>query len=185
MIYPYIVYLKNERGKYINILSLLLSVISVIFFLRQLMNQGWQVNIYLISSLLIVAGLAWNGYHISKRDRPVNYSRILLVAGVTWLAMPFLQWISIALIILSLLEKQAKLPLEIGFSNDNVVFNTIIRRKFDWNQFNNVLLKDGMLTLDFKNNNLFQKLTIDEDGDADEEEFNDYCRKHLTMSSRN
>lgn len=183
MIYPYIVYLKNERGKYINILSLLLSVISVIFFLRHQISLGWHVNIYLISSLLIVAGLVWNWYHVFKRSRPVHYSRILLVAGVTWLAMPFLQWVSIVLIILSLLEKQAKQPLEIGFNSNKVVFNTIIRRKFYWNQFNNIVLKDGILTLDFKNNKLFQKLTIDEEGDADEEEFNEYCRKHLMMSN--
>lgn len=185
MIYPYVVYLKNERGKYINVLSLLLSGISALFFLLQQIRQGWDAYIYITSFFLIVAGLTWNWYNTIKKNRPVYFSRILLVAGVTWLAMPSLQWISIPFILLSLLEKQARLPLEIGFKNDKVVFNTIIRRKFHWNQFNNVVLKDGMLTLDFKNNNLFQKLTIDEDGDADEEEFNEYCKKHLMMSNSN
>lgn len=93
--------------------------------------------------------------------------------------MPFMQWLGIFLVLLSLLEKHARLPLEIGFTNDKIVFNTIFRRKFYWNEFNNVLLKDGLLTIDFKNNNLFQKITIDDEGDADEEEFNEYCSKQL------
>lgn len=188
MIYEYVVTLRNERAKYINALSLLISVISAMFFLFQQFRQerqNWYPYLYLISALLIIAGLTWNWYISLKKIRPVYYSKILLVAAVTWIAMPFLPWIGLLLVLLSLLEKPARLPLEIGFNNDRVVFNTIIRRKFYWNQFNNVVLKDGMLTLDFKNNNLFQKLTIDEDGDADEEEFNEFCRKHLIMSDRN
>jgi hypothetical protein len=46
---------------------------------------------------------------------------------------------------------------------------------------NNVMLKDGMLTLDFKNNKLLQKETIDEDGDADEDEFNAWCRERFKV----
>lgn len=187
MVYEYVVTLRNERARYINIISLLIIVVSVIFFLFQQFRQDrqeWYPYLYLTSALLIIAGLIWNWYIFSKKIRPVYYSKILLVAAVTWLAMPFLPWIGIFLVLLSLLEKPARLPLEIGFNHDIVVFNTIIRRKFYWNQFNNVVLKDGMLTLDFKNNNLFQKLTIDEDNDADEDEFNEYCRKHLKTSSQ-
>ena len=39
--------------------------------------------------------------------------------------------------------------------------------------FNNVVLKDDLLTLDFKSNKLLQRETIDEEGDAEEDEFND------------
>lgn len=187
MIYEYVVTLRNERAKYINTISLLITAVSIIFFLFQQFRQdrqNWYPYLYLISAALIIGGLIRNWYIFTKKTRPVYYSKILLVAAVTWLAMPFLPWIGIFLVLLSLLEKPARLPLEIGFNNDKVVFNTIVRRKFYWNQFKNVVLKDGMLTLDFKNNNLFQKLTIDEDGDADEEEFNEYCRKRLIVSDQ-
>jgi len=187
MIYEYVVTLRNERAKYINTISMLITAISAMFFLFQQFSQDRQDSypyLYLISALLILTGLVWNWYIFSKKIRPVYFSKMLLVAAVTWLAMPFLPWIGVFLVLLSLLEKPARLPLEIGFNHDIVVFNTIIRRKFYWNQFNNVVLKDGMLTLDFKNNYLFQKLTIDEDNDAGEEEFNEYCRKHLKMSNQ-
>jgi len=43
-----------------------------------------------------------------------------------------------------------------------------------------VILKDGLLTLDFKNNKVYQKEALDDDEpDADEDEFNEYCKSRL------
>ena len=51
--------------------------------------------------------------------------------------------------------------------------------------FNNVVLKDGLLTLDFKSNRLMQREVADDDDedDADEEEFNAYCRSRLAAAT--
>ena len=93
--------------------------------------------------------------------------------------MPFLAWLFIPFALMGLFEKQAKAPLEIGFTDQQVVINTLFRRKYQWKDFNNVLLKDDLLTLDFKNNQLLQCETIDEEGDAEEDEFNQYCEIQL------
>jgi hypothetical protein len=86
------------------------------------------------------------------------------------------------LFLLAFLEYQAKHPLEVGFSGKEVVINSLFRRRFVWTDFNNILLKDGLLTIDFRNNRLFQKETIDDDDpDADEDEFNSYCRERLNI----
>ena len=83
---------------------------------------------------------------------------------------------------MGLFERQAKFPLEIGFSEDSIVINTLFRRRYRWTDFNNIVLKDDLLTLDFKNNRLLQRETIDEEGDAEEDEFNDYCREQLNVA---
>ncbi|MEO6732734.1 MAG: hypothetical protein ABIN01_16045 [Ferruginibacter sp.] len=50
---------------------------------------------------------------------------------------------------------------------------------YQWNDFSNVVLKDNLLTLDFKNNKLIQ-VNIDEGRTAiDEEEFNYYCKTFM------
>jgi hypothetical protein len=86
--------------------------------------------------------------------------------------------------VLSFLEYQTKRPLEIGFDRDQVVINTLFRQRYDWSFFNNVLLKDGLLTLDFKSNRLLQKEVADDEDedDVEEEEFNAYCRDRLAMA---
>jgi hypothetical protein len=103
----------------------------------------------------------------------------LLAAGVTWLAMPYLQWVSILFFTLSFLEKKARLNLEIIFESEKIVFSTLFRKHYYWSQFNNILLKDGMLTLDFKNNALFQKIIGNETDSVFESEFNAFCRHQL------
>jgi hypothetical protein len=101
------------------------------------------------------------------------------------MASPFLPWLSIFFVILAILEYQTKRPLEIGFDRDRVVINTLIRRKYDWSDFSNIILRDGLLTLDFRDNHLLQKEIADDEDedDADEDEFNDYCRARLEECS--
>jgi hypothetical protein len=42
-----------------------------------------------------------------------------------------------------------------------------------------------LLTLDFKNNRILQKEVVDdEEEDADEDEFNTYCRERLAAAQR-
>ena len=83
------------------------------------------------------------------------------------------------------MEYQAKYPLEIGFSNDEIVLNTLFKKIYRWPDLNNVVLKDGLLTMDFKNNRLFQKVAFDEDEmDADEAEFNAYCQRQLSSANK-
>ena len=83
----------------------------------------------------------------------------------------------------SCLNEQLKMPLEIGFAGNEIVINTLIRRRYQWTDFNNIILKDDLLTLDFKNNRLLQRETIDEEGDADEHEFNLYCQEQMKRLS--
>ena len=46
-------------------------------------------------------------------------------------------------------------------------------------------MKDGLLTLDFKNNKLIQVLVGKDKNnkEIDEGDFNDFCRKHLSAAS--
>ncbi len=180
MLFDYMVYIKNDRGKYINIISQLLCLISAAFFLSQQIKVGKQFYFYIVSFCIIIAGLAWNKYILLKRNQLVYYRKILVLAGATWFYMPFMQWLAVPLILLALIEKHSKLPLEIGITHDRIVFNSLIKREFYLKAFDNVMLKDGILTLDFKNNRLFQKEIVDTISDVEEKEFNEYCQMHLS-----
>ena len=67
-----------------------------------------------------------------------------------------------------------KAPL-VEFSNENVtVIRMIGSSEHEWEQFNNIILKDNLLTLDFKNNKVLQ-LEVDQKVTIDEKTFNDFC----------
>jgi hypothetical protein len=86
---------------------------------------------------------------------------------------------------MAVLERYALLSPEIGFSRDHIRFNGWPEKKYAWSEFSNILLKDGILTMDFMNNKLFQKETddaVDPDYDGSEDEFNQFCRDQLALA---
>jgi hypothetical protein len=187
IIYQYVVVLKNQHTRYINILGFLLGVLSIIFFSRELLEPGQTGFVYLIGVLFIAGVLTWNAYRSVYKGKKVYYSRALLIAALVWMKMPYYQWLSFVFIILALLEYQAKYAVEIGFSDNEIKFNTLLKKKYRWTDFTNIILKDGMLTLDFANNKILQREIEDDDDedDADEREFNEYCRNQLAKGFTN
>lgn len=179
MVYQYVVTLKNTSRKFIDTFSLLLLVASVLLFLReQYLSPNIKIT-YLFGSIAISGIIAWNLYYKKKKAATTYYNSALFIAAIGWVAMPYLSWLFIPFALMGLFERQAKMPLEVGFTDKEIAINTLIRRRYQWSDFSNIVLKDDLLTLDFKNNRLLQRETIDEEGDAEEDEFNLYCRQQL------
>lgn len=178
MNYPYIVVLKRNGERYVDSISILLCITSAIAFsYRQIAYHEFLIAFTIVAAALVF-GVLINMQLARRKNKVVRYRFLLLTAGIAWIAMPSFQWLCIPFFILSFLEYQAKYPLEVGFTDDYVVINSLIKKKYPWSDFNNVMLKDGLLTLDFKNNRLVQKEAVEDDGpDADEDEFNAFCRR--------
>jgi len=182
MVYQYVVTLKNSSRKYVDRFSLLLLFASVILFLReQWLSPNIKIS-YLFGAVAITGIIAWNLYQQKKKFLVVYYNSALFIAAIAWVTMPYLSWLFLPFALLGLFERQAKMPLEVGFTDNEIAINTLIRKRYRWIDFNNIILKDDLLTLDFKNNRLLQRETIDEEGDAEEDEFNVYCRERLRAS---
>ena len=178
-VYPYLVTLKNETSRYVNLTGLLLSVGSALLFLRELLLTGTVIFPYLLGIIFIAGLLAWNYRVWRKRTQEIYFSKALLIAGLVWTKMPYFQWLVAVFALLAILEYQAKYSPAIGFSSDKVVFYGLLRKKYAWSELDNVILKDGLLTIDFKNNRLLQKEIESGENEASEEEFNQWCRLRL------
>jgi hypothetical protein len=178
--YPYVVVLKSPVSGQLNAFGLLLNLVSCIFFCREFVFTE-DKNVFLIAGILLVIGLVtWNVRRMMKGEK-VFFNRAFLISALLWIKMPYMEWLFGAFIILAILERQVKFPLEIGFSDSQVVFNTLLKKKYHWSDLSNVVLKDGLLTIDFLNNRLIQREVEEDDDDEDvpEEEFNAFCKMHL------
>ena len=195
MIYKYSVTLRNTSSRYVDRISIWLLLISIAILLREQLTYTNKIQFVLLACVLFIAVVGTRNFLLQKRHPAlVVFYRLPLYAAafgtlfsvvnspVPWTYLPVQAWLSVPLFLLGLFERQAKMPLEIGFTDDVVVINTLFRRYYRWTDFNNVILKDDILTLDFKNNRLLQRETVDEDGEAGEDEFNDYCRQRLAKA---
>lgn len=179
MRYDYVVTLKRENARRTDLASFLLLLFSLISFTLVQLRNGAFSPFLTFSALIVLAGM-YIQIRAARKGKEMRFRNWLLAAGVCWLGMPFFQWMILVLILFALLEGQAKYPLEIGFSKEQIVMNTLFRTKIKWPELQSVILKDGLLTLDFKNNRVIQKEVLDDDEpDAEEDEFNDYCRGRL------
>ena len=178
--YPYIVVLKNPASWQYNAFGFLLNIVSCIFFFKEFVFSESK-NIFLISGVFLVLGfLVWNLHRIRKGHK-VFFNRAYLISALLWIKMPYMEWLFAAFILLAILERQVKFPLEIGFSESQIVFNSLFKRKYDWSQLSNVVMRDGLLTIDFINNRLLQREVEEEEEEEEvsEEEFNAFCRTQL------
>lgn len=181
--YNYLVTLrKNVDGK-INAISIILLFISIcIFFFTAIRlwgtaNQQISIICFIITAIII----AWIflGLFTSKVK---NYRLALLLAGAFFFFKPFeFTWLGILFIVIALLEKQAKFPQEIGFDEEGVTTNSVPSRFYPWTDLKNVLIKDNLLTIDFKSNRLYQKEIQNKVPKTMEEEFNSFCQRKLTQ----
>lgn len=183
MRYQYVVILKKTSERATDLLSILLCLFSALTFAGTTLHSRSRWLSLTLAAILL-AGLAFNlitARRSHKNSPGVRYRYWLLLAAIGWIAITPTPWVGAFFFLLAFLEYQAKRPLEIGFNADHIVMNTLIKRRFDWSSLNNVVLKDGLLTLDFKSNRLLQKEVVDDDDedDADEEEFNAWCRLQL------
>lgn len=168
--------LRNETSRYVNITGFLLTVGSALLFTREMRVRNEIVVPYLLGVVFIAGLLLWNAYSYFRLEKEIYYSKALLIAALVWMKMPYFEWLVFIFPVLALLEYQAKLPPEIGFSSEQVVFNRLFKKKYTWQEIDNVILKDGLLTIDFSDNRLFQKEIDTGENEATEQEFNEWCR---------
>jgi hypothetical protein len=180
MHYDYVVTLKRENAQKTDLVSLLLLIFSFLTFGFVQIRNG--LNLFLCLGIVIVlAGLLVN-LRSARKKKEMRFRYWLFATGICWIGMPYLQWLIIPFFFMAMMEAQAKYPLEIGFYTEGVVLNSLFKKKFPWSSLQSVILKDGLLTLDFSNNKLIQREVLDDDDpDAREDEFNDYCRSKLLI----
>jgi FtsH-binding integral membrane protein len=73
----------------------------------------------------------------------------------------------------------------IVFSKENItVKKSLFKKVHNWATIENVVLKDGLLSIDFKNNQLMQVEIAGESSAVDEKVFNSFCSQQQTTNDK-
>ncbi|TAL47462.1 MAG: hypothetical protein EPN92_04820 [Chitinophagaceae bacterium] len=180
----YTLFLKNEKSKSYRIISQLIIFFNLLGFIFLLSSSQETIkgNLWIILSI-IVTGLytffivvEW----ISKKALNNFWHRFIFgYCAIAWLIEGY-WWLSAVLIVFVILDVLAHKKLLVEISDKQITLPSIIKQKVEWSELSNVILKDGLLTIDFKNNKLFQHLILNPDPDIDENKFNEFCKSRLT-----
>lgn len=71
-------------------------------------------------------------------------------------------------------------PTYAELDNTGITLPTIFAKKrYTWNELNNVILRNDLFTLDFKTNKIMQLEVLDEIGPVETADINDFCQHRL------
>jgi hypothetical protein len=121
-------------------------------------------------------------YHfLLKNEKRKLYDRFAIFLTILVVAATFFNgWFGIGMAIILLFYFLTRRKLRVDFNDHSISFPSFPRRSIHWNKLNNVMVKDGLLTIDFKDNRIIQQ-TIEENQSVNEQEFNEFCKRQLTI----
>ena len=183
-VYDFIIVFKSPNYKWVDRVSQLMIILAIAVFTFSLsiatFNLGSAFLIFLI--LAMIAQLIY----INKKQKKggVPLFRIGIFAGaIGWYMQPGGKWIALIYLVAALLEKQVKFPQEVAFDEVEIVFNSFPKKIYSWSDIANIFFKDGMITIDFRNNKLIQKEIESQTSALEEQEFNEFCGSMLKAQS--
>lgn len=175
---------QQNSSRTINIVSLLMLFISLGAFLFNAIIQHQAIAI-VSSAVLLLLTVYWL-YSVLNRKPAFTYLNIiLLLVAIYW----FMQnstigmFMGIMLIVAAVFERRLKIEPAIIINATGVTTQTGFKTVLPWQLLANVIIKDGLLTIDAKSNKIWQK-EVDKDMTAEEEaEINAFCGKQLASSN--
>ena len=169
--------LKNEKEvsyKRISIFLLLLNLVGILFisYLQDFKNRG-----PLFMSVIVVVS-AFIYFYFKNKNEKFILAAAFFVLSFAWINTGY--WaIGLLNIIFMLLHFVSLQKPIVTINETQVIYPSFPKKKIDWQELSNLILKDGLLTIDFKNNRIIQQPIADTSSTIDEKEFNEFCRQQL------
>lgn len=183
---------QKDRLKILPVLHLLVALIFIIDLSHVPANtiKDWIFYaVYFIAFIfLLIAGIFYKKIlnNVSRHFRLLSFESILFLAGSVYFWSKGLSLVALShailagvLILFMIYLRRIEHGELIVVSESNVILPGLTgHRIVEWDQLTNVIKRDDLLTLDFKNNKLMQVQIINSN-DVPENEFNQFCRQKL------
>ena len=188
---------QKDRLKILPVFHLLIALIFIID-VSHIPGAGikdWIFSaVYFIAFIfLLIVGIFYKKipHNVLRHFRLLFFESMLFLGGSVYFWSKGLSLVALShailagVLVLFMIYLRRKEQGElIVVSKSNVVLPGLTgHRIIEWGELTNVIRRDDLLTLDFKNNRLMQVQVINAD-DVPENEFNQFCRQQLAASNK-
>lgn len=174
--------LKQERlpSYYrIELLVVVLHLLTFIVFAITRYPKGIGMSVFGITTAAVY--LIFYYLNKEKQYRSAAFEVPIFIFALLWFNAG-VYWLAVLIFIFSSFALVSKKRVEVLIDEEKVCYKSFPNRSFNWDTLNNVILKDGMLTIDFKNNKIIQQLITE--NNTDEAAFNQFCRQQQTINHK-
>lgn len=177
-------FIQNEKASSYKKMAFFIILINLaVFAILGYYTDQSIIRLIAIATIIAVVSTSLLPKFLRPKKKEIAHFEIisLLLIVVAWVLMKF-WWPAVILLLLLGLYKLSQREFTVLISSTSVVYPSVPRMEISWDQLNNVVLKDDLLTIDFKNNKIIQQLIQKKEPAVDEQEFNDFCKMQLKQS---
>jgi hypothetical protein len=178
--------LKNEKRGLYNRITLFILILNFIFFTYGAIVANQQADrkwfIFGVVVILFNVFISWyrNTQYSPLTTHHSLYSATYAAVIFSWVLLKN-YWLAAAHLILLVFYLSANKDKMIRFMAAHIYLPGRPEKKIEWKNVSNVVLKDGILTLDFKNNRLLQAPVIENWSNEEEKAFNTFCHDQINI----
>ncbi len=178
--------LKNEKIRLYDRFALFIFLLNGIAIILTLLYLPVKVNISnwagiwislaVLQTILPACFLLWPK---SPRFWNTIHSATLSII-LFWIGLGY-WWVAVLVAMLILLYTMSKRQLVVTVDDHKISYPSFPNRNIAWHDLNNLILKDRILTIDFRDNKLIQQDIDSKSYHVNEQEFNDFCKQQLQV----
>ncbi|MEO6540000.1 MAG: hypothetical protein ABIN74_03370 [Ferruginibacter sp.] len=157
-----------------------LHIIVAAAFVLNTNDNNVRLSIYILLGFYALLGIVYFFYRTHRKALETFSLIMALLYANFWLKHVGAIALIIFTIVYLLVTVVKGKRTTVLFSEEDIqltrVFKTVV---FPWAEMDNVILKDNLLTIDFKTNKIIQVEIVESGRAVDEAEFNRFCREQL------
>ncbi len=172
------VVLKNHKIRSYRLLALFLVCFNLALLILLLVAHAHFYEM-LITGVLVISYCMYHFYLYKKNNsKPIADAITFFVIAGCWLVVSN-YLLALCCVLTGILYCFVSQKNVFIFNEDCIKKMNLPKANYSWQMLTNVILRDTILTLDFKNNKLLQA-EIENDTDIDENVFNRFAQQHIT-----
>lgn len=179
----YVFTIPNQKLKTYRLFAWIILVVNAILFALVIASGPGSVSLSAAVAGIIIPflGILVAERFLKKQAGPFPIPGAMLVMAAAWLIIHNYMAM-ICLLLLAGLYIIASRRMQISINDAYITYPSFPPRRMEWHTLDQVILKDGLLTIDLKNNTLIQQ-AVPEINSVNEREFNEFCREQLKKSA--
>jgi len=180
----YTIILPNEKAATYKVVTFIIAIMNLFaFVLMFIKSENTPLNTVLIPMGFSIMAFPFISYFIFKNARKVySFDVSFLMSGFVWIFLGVVLP-GILLFVFSIFVFYTNKAFKLEIGKDEIGYPSFPKKQYAWHEVDNLILKDNILTIDFKNNKLLQFTLNEADNkNLDEANFNRFVQEQMTIN---
>ncbi|MBG9378372.1 hypothetical protein I5907_19190 [Panacibacter sp. DH6] len=175
--------IKNDRYQTVDLFRVIfLSILCTGFIIIAYYNND-MMDMFWPMMLCISIAFAQNEKIVTRfafmRFLRIHRSAFIWAIAGSFFLFPW--WITLLVTTICILQLSVKEHFHVIAAGNQLTITSLPEKIIDWKSLQNVVIKDDLLTIDYRNNKIFQApVNTTSSNIGNEAEFNEFCRLQIS-----